>query len=132
MLQTQVRHSVHSRESVHHYWMMVHTVSGKQKVVTVLYWLGTAAYQLHDEFNYTGKDKDKLSDILDRFEAYFRPQHNMIHAWYRIGTMFSDSSEIKTQSDSMYRLKDLTSQCEFTNSDEVVEFLFLIHNKHNS
>ena len=81
--------------------------SGKQKVATVLNSLGTAAYQLHDQFNYTCKDKDKLSDVLDRFETYFRPQHNMIHAWYRIGTMFSDSSIIKTQSDFMYRLKDL-------------------------
>ena len=50
----------------------------------------------------------------------------MIHAWYRIGTTFSDSTDIKTQSDFMYRLKDLTKQCEFTNSDEVVKFLFLI------
>ena len=45
--------------------------------------------------------------------------------------MFSDSSEIKTQSDFMYRLKDLASQCEFTNLDEVVKFLFLIHKKHS-
>ena len=78
-------------------------LSGKQKVVTVINWLGTAAYQLHDEFNYTGKDKDKLSNALDRFETYFRPQHNMIHAWYQIGTTFSDSSKIKTQI-FMYRL----------------------------
>ena len=91
-------------------------------------WLGTAAYQLHDEFDYTGRDKDKLSDVLDRFEAYFRPQH-MMHAWYRIGTIFSDSC--KTQSHFMYQLKDLGKQCEFTNSDEVVKFLFLIHNKHS-
>ena len=55
----------------------------------------------------------------------------MIHAWYRIGTMFSDSNEIKTQSDFMYRLKDLAKQLEFMNSDEVVKFLFLIHNKHS-
>ena len=106
-------------------------LSGKQKVAMVLNWLGTAAYQLYDEFDYTGKDKDKLSDILDKFEAYFRPQHNIIHAWYRIGTMFSDTGEIKTQSDFMYRLKDLAKQCEFTNSDEVVKFLFLIHNRHS-
>ena len=55
----------------------------------------------------------------------------MIHVWYRIGSTFSDSSEIKTQSDFMCGLKSLTSQCEFTNSDEVVKFLFLIHNKHS-
>ena len=47
-----------------------------------------------------------------------------------IGTTFSDSTDIKTQSDFMYRLKDLAKQCTFTNSDEVVNFLFLIHNKH--
>ena len=56
-------------------------LSGKQKVATVLNWLGRAAYQLHNKLNYIGADKDKLSDVLDRFEAYFRPQHNMIHAW---------------------------------------------------
>ena len=55
----------------------------------------------------------------------------MIHAWYRIGSTFSESNEIKTRSDFMYRLKDLTSQCVFTNADEVVDFLFLIHNKHS-
>ena len=54
----------------------------------------------------------------------------MIHAWYHIGTTFTDSTDIKTQSDFMYRLKDLTKKCEFTNSDKVVKFLFLIHNKH--
>ena len=102
-------------------------LSGKQKVATVL---GKSAYQLHDEFDYPGKDKDKLSDVLERFEANFRPEHNMIHAWYRTGTTFSNSEDITSQSEFMYRLKDLTSQCEFTNADEVVKFLFLIHNKH--
>ena len=106
-------------------------LSGKQKVATVLNWLGKAAYQLHNEFNYTGADKDKLSNILDRFEAYFRPQHNMIYAWYRIRSTFSDSNDIKIQSNFMYRLKDLTGQCKFTNVDKVVKFLFLIHNKHS-
>ena len=31
----------------------------------------------------------------------------------------------------MYRLKDLASQCEFISADEVVKFLFLIHDKHS-
>ena len=76
-------------------------LSGKQKVATVLNWLGNVTYQLHDEFNYTGADKDKLSDVLDRFEAYFGPQHNTIHAWDQIGRTFSDSNNIKIQSDFM-------------------------------
>ena len=36
----------------------------KQKVITVLNLLGTAAYQLDDEFDYTGRDKDKFSDVF--------------------------------------------------------------------
>ena len=105
-------------------------LSEKQKVATLLNWLGQTVYQLHDEFDYTAASKDKLADVLEKFNNYFKPQHNMIHACYCIGTTFSDSTDMKTQSDFMYRLKDLAKQCEFTNSDEVVKFLFLIHNKH--
>ena len=105
-------------------------LSEKQKVATLLNWLGQTVYQLHDEFDYTAASKDKLTDVLEKFNNYFKPQHNMIHACYCIGTTFSDSTDMKTQSDFMYRLKDLAKQCEFTNSDEVVKFLFLIHNKH--
>ena len=99
-------------------------LSEKQKVVTVLNWLGRVAYQLHDEFDYTGADKDKFPDVLGRFETNFRPQHNMIHVWYGIGTTFSNSDQITSRSDFMNRLKDLAKQW-------VVKFLFLIHNKHS-
>ena len=78
-------------------------LSEKQKVATLLNWLGQTAYQLHDEFDYTGASKDKLADVLKKFNNYFKPQDNMIHAWYCIGTTFSDSTDIKTQSDFMYR-----------------------------
>ena len=78
-------------------------LSEKQKVATLLNWLGQTAYQLHDEFDYRGVSKDKLADILKKFNNYFKPQDNMIHAWYCIGTTFSDSTDIKTQSDFMYR-----------------------------
>ena len=98
--------------------------------MTLLNWLDRTAYQLHNEFDYIGASKDKLADILEKFNNYFKLQHNMIHAWCHNGTPFSDSTDIKTQSDFMCRLKDLAKQCEFTNSDEVVKFLFLIHNKH--
>ena len=89
---------------------MVHTcsdLSEKQKVATVLNWLGWAAYQLHEEFDYTGADKNKLTNVLEKFNNYSKSQHNMIHAWYHIGTTFSDSTDIQTQSDFMYRLRIL-------------------------
>ena len=71
-------------------------LSEKQKVVTLLNWLGQTVYQLHDEFDYTGASRDKLADVLEKFNNYFKPQYNMIHAWYHIGTAFSDSTNIKT------------------------------------
>ena len=52
----------------------------------------------------------------------------MIHAWYRIVSLFSNSCKSQTQ--FMYNLKELARQYEFTNRDEIVKFLFLIHNKH--
>ena len=66
-------------------------LSEKQKVATLLNWIGQTAYQLHDEFDYTEASKDRLADVLEKFNNYFKPQHNMIHAWYHIGTTFSDS-----------------------------------------
>ena len=66
--------------------------------------------------------------MIDVFENHFKPQQNMIHAWYRIGSLFSNSCKSQTQ--FMYNLKKLYRQCEFTNKDEIVKFLFLIYNKH--
>ena len=40
-------------------------LSEKQKVVTLLNWLGQTVYQLHDEFHFTGASKDKLAVILE-------------------------------------------------------------------
>ena len=39
-------------------------LSEKQKVATVLNWLGWAAYKLHEEFDYTGAYKNKVTDVL--------------------------------------------------------------------
>ena len=44
-----------------------------QKVATVLNWLGWAAYQLHEEFDYTEADKNKLTNVLEKFSNYFKP-----------------------------------------------------------
>ena len=42
-------------------------LSEKQKVATLLNCLGQTAYQLHDEFDYTGASKDRLADVLEKF-----------------------------------------------------------------
>ena len=65
-------------------------LEAKQKVATLLNWLGPDAYKLYnDELDFTGKDKNGLRDVIDVFENHFKPQQIMIHAWYRIGSLFS-------------------------------------------
>ena len=46
-------------------------LSEKQKVATLLNWLGGTAHQLHNEFDYTRASKDKLADVLEKFNSYF-------------------------------------------------------------
>ena len=100
-------------------------LEAKQKVATLLSWLGPNVYKLYnDELDFAGKDKSKLQDVIDVFENHFKPQQNIIHASYRIGSLFSNSC--KSQTEFMYNLKELARQCEFTNKDEIVKFLFLI------
>ena len=52
----------------------------------------------------------------------------MIHSWYNLGALHSH--HCKDQSDFMSKLRNLAKECGFTNQDEVVKFLFLIHNSH--
>ena len=52
----------------------------------------------------------------------------MIHSWYNLGALHSH--HCKDQADFMSQLRSLSNDCAFTNADEVVKFLFLIHNSH--
>ena len=74
------------------------------------------------------KDKNKLKDVLDVFEAHFTPLQSMIHSWYSLGALYSH--HCKDQADFMSQLCSLANECAFTNVGEVVKFLFLIHNSH--
>ena len=74
------------------------------------------------------KDKNKLKDVLEVFEAHFTPLQSMIHSWYNLGALHSH--HCKDQADFMSQLRSLSNYCAFTNADEVVKFLFLIHNSH--
>ena len=47
-----------------------------------------------------------------------------------IGLGHCSVSSCKSQTQFMYNLKELARQCEFIYKDEIVKFLFLIHNKH--
>ena len=101
-----------------------------QKVATLQNWMSDKGQKIYkDELTFTdGKDKNKLKDVLDAFEAHFTPLQCRIHSWHNLGALHSH--QCKDQSDFMPCLRTLAKDCGFTNEDEVVKFLFLIHNNH--
>ena len=50
----------------------------------------------------------------------------MFHSWYTLGSIYSN--QFKTQSDFYNHLQSVAKECNFSNSEEVVKFLFLTHN----
>ena len=106
----------------------------KQKVVTLLNWMTDKGQKIYNEqlvFPTEGpnaKDKNILEDVLEVFEVHFTPLQSMIHSWYNLGTLHSH--HCKDQADFMLQLCTLAKDCTFTQEDEVVQFLFLIHNSH--
>ena len=105
-------------------------LSDKQKVGTLLNWMGCSHSKIlkEDIIMEDDKSKDKLEDVLDAFQGYFRPSSGTILAWYNLGSLHSNSC--KNQVEFMQRIRHLAKECNFTNQDEVSKFLFLIHNQH--
>ena len=105
-------------------------VSDKQKVGTLLNWMGSSHSKIlkEDIIMAEDKSKDKLEDVLDAFQGYFRPSLGTILAWYNLGSLHSNSC--RNQTEFMQRIRHLAKECDFTNQDEVSKFLFLIHNQH--
>ena len=105
-----------------------------RKSATLLNWMTDKGQKIYKEQlifpteEPNKKDKDKLKDVLEVFEAHFTPLQSMIHSWYNLGALHSH--HCKDQADFMSQLCSLSNDCAFTNADEVVKFLFLIHNSH--
>ena len=106
----------------------------KQKVNTLLNWMTDKGQKIYKEQlifptkEPDKKDKNKLKDVLEVFEAHFTLLQSMIHSWYNLGALHSH--HCKDQADFMSQLHSLSKDCAFINADEVVKFLFLIHNSH--
>ena len=111
------------------------TINEKAKVATLQNWMTDRGQKIFkdelifpEEEGPNKKDCEKLDDALDVFEAHFTPLQSMIHSWYNLGALHSH--HCKDQSDFMSKLHNLAKECGFINQDEVVKFLFLIHNSH--
>ena len=72
-------------------------------------------------------DRNDPVKVLTQFEGYFKPAQNVYHCWYMPGGLYS--SQFKSQSDFMIRLRDVVKDCQFKKPDEIVKFLFLTHNQ---
>ena len=98
------------------------------KVGAILNWLGDNAYEVYKNLHWEEDiHKDDPDCVLAAFEKYFKPEQNQFHLWCTLGSIYS--GQFKHQHDFLNRLKEVAWDCSFTNVDEIVCFLFLIHNQ---
>ena len=72
-------------------------------------------------------DKDDPSKVLKAFKDYFKPAQNKYHGWYSLSGIYS--SQFKSHSEFMVKLRECVREGSFEKPDEVVKFLFLMHNQ---
>ena len=98
------------------------------KVSIFLNWLGDCSYELINtiEFPLT-KIKSVLKDLIEQFDLYFKPSQSTFQSWYELGSLYS--SQFKNQSDFLNKLIDVSKDCNLNNPNELVKFLFLVHNQ---
>ena len=98
------------------------------KVSIFLNWLGDCSYELINTINFPpGKSKEVLQDVIEQFDLYFKPSQNMFQSWYELRSLYS--SQFKNQNDFLNKLIDVSKDCNLDNPDELVKFLFLVHNQ---
>ena len=96
-------------------------------ITAVLNLLGPKSCQVLNNLNSDaeGKDKSKIDDLC-MFGKHFKPTQSVLQLWYQLG--FRYSSHCKDQTEFMLKVHEVANNCNFANKDEIVKFLFLIHN----
>ena len=74
------------------------SVKEMDKVAAVLGWLGDKGFNLYEAIDWTGigKNKELYKDVLEAFEAHFKPCQTAMHSWYQLGSVYSN--QCKNQS----------------------------------
>ena len=96
------------------------------KVAALLSWTGDKGFKLYHTVDWGDKDKNKWEDILTTFKAHFKPCQTVMQSWYQLGSLYS--SNCKDQSEFMARIKELVKEGAFTQQEEIIKFVFVIHN----
>ena len=98
------------------------------KVSIFLNWLGDHSYELINTLTFPpDKSKEVLQDVIEQFDLYFKPSQNTFQSWYELRSLYS--SQFKNQNDFLNKLIDVSKDCNLDNPDELVKFLFLVHNQ---
>ena len=99
----------------------------KVKVSCILNWLGDEAFLIYENLTFEKPAHKDLPDkVLKAFSSYLKPDRNVFHLWYTLGSIYSN--QFKSQSDFYNHLQCIAKECNFSSCDEVVKFLFLTHN----
>ena len=102
--------------------------SNEAKVGAILNWMGDSAFEVYNNFVWDlPADKNDPGKVLTQFENYFKSAQNIYHCWYMLRGLYS--SQFKSQSNFMIRLRDAIKDYQFEKPDEIVKFLFLTHNQ---
>ena len=101
-------------------------------IAAVLNWFGLKSYQVFNTLNFDaeGKDRTKIMMSCSCLKSISSPHNLCFNNGYQFGSIFS--SQCKDQTEFMSKLHDATNDCNFENNDEIVKFLFLIHNTNDS
>ena len=98
------------------------------KVSIFLNWLDDHLYELINTIEFPPtKSKSVLKDVMEQFDLYFKPSQSTFQSWYELGSLYS--SQFKNQSDFLNKLIDVSKDCNLDNPNELVKFLFLVHNQ---
>ena len=97
------------------------------KCGSILNWLGVEAYPVYDNLPISEEDKKDSTKLLDAFEHYFKLERNIFQSSYALGSIYSGA--YKTQSKFYHKLNSVANDCNFTNKDEIVKFLYLTHSQ---
>ena len=97
------------------------------QVSVFLNWFGDHLYELINTIEFCpGKSKEVLNDVIEQFESYFKPTFQSL---YELESLYS--SQFKNQNDFLNKLLDVLKDCELDNPNELVKFLFLVHNQNS-
>ena len=82
---------------------------------------------MYNNLSISEEDKKDPSKLQEAFEHYFKPERNIFQSWYALNSICSGA--LKTQSEFYHKLNSVANDCNFTNKDEIVKFLYLTHNQ---